>query len=173
MGVGFRKTIAVLAGASAIFLASPSSAKTIVLGTLVPNMITGTGGVLGPANPGDLITFSLGIPSTVGGSANISPLVFGLGLTSLSAKFYQVGAPDTFLGELLAGQTKTFAGLVSGDYFIDVTGASVANKGGSYSLSLLSQAAPAPGPAGFLFVAGAAAMMASRRRREKAKLALA
>lgn len=171
MGVAFKKKLAVLAGVSAMFLASPSMAVTHPLGTLVPGVIVGGGGSLGPSNPSDSWTFALGTPSTVGGSANISPLILGLGLTTLSAKFY--GPGSVFLGELLAGQTKTFAGLVSGDYFIDVTSTSVQNKGGSYSLSLVSQAASAPGPAGFLFVGGAAAVMASRRRRQKAKLALA
>jgi len=172
MGVGFRKTFAGLAGASAIFLASPALAVTIPLGTLVPNVGTGTGGFIGnPVNPGDTITFKLAIPSDLGSSANVSPLVFGFGLTSLSAKFY--AAPNVYLGELVDGQVKTFTGLLSGDYFIDVTGTSGNGLGGTYSLSLLSQAAAAPGPAGFLFVGGAAALMASRRRRQKAKLALA
>jgi len=178
MGIGFGRKIAVLAGASAIFLASPAMANTIALGTLTPNVGTGTGGFIGSAvNPGDHITFSLGIPSDVGGSANVSPPVtlgaITFALTSLSAKFYAVGAPNVFLGELTDGQSMTFANLMSGNYFIDVTGTSANGLGGTYSLSLLSHAASAPGPAGFLFVGGAAAMMASRRRRQKAKLALA
>jgi len=178
MGVGFRKTFAVLAGASAMFIASPSMAMTIPLGMLVPNVGTGTGGFIGSqVNPGDHITFSLGTSSDVGGSANVSPPIslgaITFALTSLSAKFYAVGMPNVFLGELNDGQVKTFANLMSGDYFIDVTGTSANGLGGTYSLSLLSHAASAPGPAGFLFVGGAAALMASRRRRQKAKLALA
>lgn len=171
MGVAFSKKIAVLAGVSAMFLASPALATTYPLGTLTPGVITGGGGFIGPSNTSDHWTFSLGIPSDTGGSANISPVVFGVGLTSLSAKFYAVTG-NQFLGELIAGQTKTFVDLIAGDYYVDVTGTSVGNKGGSYSLSVVSQAAAAPGPAGFLFVGGAAALMASRRRRQKAKLDL-
>lgn len=178
MGIGFGKKLAVLAGATAIFLASPAMANTIALGTLTPNVGTGTGGFIGsPVNPGDHITFALGIPSNVGGSGNVSPPItlgaITFALTSLSAKFYAAGAPNVFLGELVDGQTKTFTNLLAGNYFIDVTGVSANGLGGTYSLSLLSHAAAAPGPAGFLFVGGAAAMMASRRRRQKAKLALA
>ncbi|WP_093222882.1 hypothetical protein [Sphingomonas sp. NFR15] len=153
-------------------------ANTINLGTLTNNVGTGTGGFIGSAsNPSDHITFTLapaGKPWDVGGSGNVSPPVtigsVTIGLTTLSAKFYSV-VGNVFLGELIAGETKTFTNLVAGSYYVDVTGTSVNGLGGSYSLNLLPAAAP--GPAGFLFVGGAAALMASRRRRQKAKLALA
>jgi hypothetical protein len=189
MGVRFPRTISIVASACAAMIATPSLAADYQLGTLQTGVAVKSGGNIGTFyNPTDRVFFSLSGSNNLGTNVvkgpqiTITPAPAGdltFYLTSLTANLYT--ASGTFVSSLanIAGpvtsQTATLDKIAAGNYYISVAGTAVSPLlGGTYGLSLLTtQAAAAPGPAGILFVGGAAALMAGRRRRQKAKAALA
>jgi len=189
MGVQFVRSLAIMAGACAAFVATPSLAADYQLGTLQTGVAAKSGGVVGIFyNPSDRVFFSLSGTNKLdtntvkGPKITITPTPAGdlaFYLTSLTADLYT--ASGGFVSHLanisgqIVSQTTTLDNVAAGNYYISVAGTALNPLlGGTYGLSLLStQAAAAPGPAGFLFVGGAAALMAGRRRRQKAKAALA
>lgn len=192
MRVRFSRTLSIVAGALAAFVATPSLAADYNLGVLQNGVAFTSGGHIGTFyNPTDRVFFSLSsstglnnLDSSVarGALVTITPKkgsAQNFYLTSLTANLYTAGG--AFVSSLanISGpateQSTTLEKIAAGDYYIGIGGTAISPLlGGDYALSLLgTQAAAAPGPAGILFVGGAAALMAGRRRRQKAKAALA
>jgi hypothetical protein len=189
MRVRFSRTLSIVAGALVAFVATPSLAADYNLGVLQSGVAATSGGHIGTFyNPTDRVFFSLSglndldTDTVKGALVTITPKkgsAQNFYLTSLTANLYTAGG--AFVSSLanITGpateQSTTLEKIAAGDYYISIGGTAISPLlGGDYALSLLgTQAASAPGPAGILFVGGAAALMAGRRRRQKAKAALA
>lgn len=159
---------------AACVYALPASAAVYDLGTLTPGVIASQPSTLATSASKDQIYFALPTLSDIGVGVNKVKItlkgVVQYDFSSLTATFYKASDPGTALGFLTLGDDDQYTNLTAGSYYAEVQGVPTGNKGGFYSLALLSSnAAPVPGPAGLLIVgAGAAVVALRRRRREKA-----
>ncbi|MDO6416067.1 hypothetical protein Q4F19_16890 [Sphingomonas sp. BIUV-7] len=163
--------------AAAFAASAPAHSQAYSLGALGSGAPVTTVGVLTGGNPSDVVTFSLA--SSGGVSASLQNFLVAIGgvsynLSNATATFYKASdAGAVNIGTLTTAATQNFANLTSGSYFAVVTGVQTGNSGGIYGLSLLgaSNAAPAPGPAGFLVFGAGLAGLAMRRRRAARSIA--
>ena len=110
----------------------------------------------------DRFNFSLLGPATLFASTQVDA-----GIGSFTVALYKLAGPTLSLGSFVAfagpAQSKTFAGLTSGDYYYQAAGLFTSGAPRAYTLTSITLAAPEPA-ALLLALAGIATVFLLRRR---------
>jgi len=173
-----KRLLLLLAGALLMLggLQLSAEAATVPLGNIAPGTTAqGFGGATGfathpPIN--DQVTFTLTAPSTISGNLLNTPMSFTNPITHhvfvvFNATDLAATLDGTIALTLDSSGNFSYAGVLSGSHFIQVTGLTTGINGGAYALSVTATAAtPIPGTMSLFLTAlgGTGGLLAFRRR---------